>query len=350
MAGIFCEGFEGYGAFADFTQVHGTGGNSGTWTFPSSGRFDSLTVMQGGQGFIANMRGFPAVTVGATFFVHAACFFGVTTDTPSTHSILDLREISGARVHLRISRPGPDSIEIYRRTTLLESASIAGVLSNNSWHVIQIKGNIHDSTGSYEVKVDGVVVLSDSGIDTRDAGSGDFDELRVSCNTAFPNTSAFDDLVIWNTVAGGPTDYPPTEFRVSRLQPSGAGNSADFTPQGQTNNWENLDKSTVPTALGSDFNESNVVTNKDTVAMDDTSLTGDPQFIQVRYLGLKDGGGARSVEGVLRSGGGTEAQGAVFALGTGLEAHFDVFDVEPGGAAWTNTKVDAIEAGYQVQA
>ena len=350
MAGLFCEGFQAYADLTDCESVHGSGGNSGAWTFPADGRHDAAeTVARGVLGGILNLRQFAPIPAGTDFFVHAACEFAVTTDTPSTHSIIDLRESSGGRVHIRISRASADTIEIYRRTTLLESVTISGVLSNNSWHIIEAKINVHDSAGTYEVKVDGVTVLSGTSVDTRDAGTGVVDELRLSCNTAQANSNSFDDVVLWDTAAGSVDDFV-SELRVEQLDPSAAGSNSDFSNVGQSTNWENLVKDPIPNSLGSDYIESNVVTEKSTVAMTNGAISDAPLFVQLMYGALKEGAGSRSAQGIVRSSGGTEATGAANALGTGLAFYTDIFDDEPGGAAWNNTKIDGVEAGLSVQA
>ena len=47
----------------------------------------------------------------------------------------------------------------------------------------------------------------------------------------------------------------------------------------------------------------------------------------------------------------TTADGATRVLGTSYALHDDRFDVDPAtGAAWTNTGVDALEAGVEVVA
>ena len=48
----------------------------------------------------------------------------------------------------------------------------ADVLTYGQWHYIEIKLNIHPTTGSYTVKVDGVTQLSNTGLETDSGGTG----------------------------------------------------------------------------------------------------------------------------------------------------------------------------------
>ena len=338
MALLLCDSFERYADFDDFKAVHGSGSQSGTWTFPADGRFGGgEKVFQAGQNFISNFRGFGSIAENNVFFLHFAVKPDITDDQPSdSWTMASAREAGDNKDHININRRGPDTIELRRGGVLLESATVVGVLQNDSWHWIEAKLKIHDSTGSWQVKVDGVEVLNGTG-DTRNGGvTGDFDELRLTgLNKA--NSIQFDDLVVWDDTGTTLNDFPATELRVEILRPDSAGASAQFTPIGLAANWQNLDKADVPTVLGSNYNESNTVTNKDTVNMDAGGLSGDPLGVRLMIAALKEGAGARSVKTVLRSGAGTEVDGAEFALGTGLEFHATAHDLEPGGAAWDNT-------------
>lgn len=348
MAGILCESFGAYGDFDDFKSVHGTAAHVGTPTFPNGGRHDAgKPVLQGGAGIFTSLTTFPAPPLGTDFYFHFAYKPDVDVDA-GEFQFCEFREIGPNKVHIALRRELDDTIRIYKRTTLLESATISNVLVNGSWHIIEGKLNIHDTTGTWLIKVNGVTVLSGSAADTRDAGTGVVDSIRLMCNSS-SNSTSFADVVLWNDTAGGPTGFQG-EQQVTHHTPTGAGNSAQFTVVGASTNWEALDNRPTPNVLGSDYIESNTVGHKDTVAMDDTTLTDDPLFVRARYAALKNGAGARSVQSVLRSSGGTEATGAANSLGTGLAYFADVFDVEPGGAAWTTAKIDGAEAGLTVQA
>lgn len=131
------------------------------------------------------------------------------------------------------------SIKVYRGSssgTLLES-SATGVLTAQAWFWIEIKVTIHDSTGTYEVRVNGVDVVSGSSVDTKYQATDGVTQVRISGTGA---DSYYDDLYIADD--SGSFDFLG-DSRVDTIYPTGAGTTTEWTPSAGSN-YENVDDAT----------------------------------------------------------------------------------------------------------
>ncbi len=64
------------------------------------------------------------------------------------------------------------NFQVFRGTTLIETTAalidnIEHIFRSHGWHYIEMKVTIDDTVGAYEVRLNGVTILSDSGVDTK---------------------------------------------------------------------------------------------------------------------------------------------------------------------------------------
>lgn len=109
----------------------------------------------------------------------------------------------------------------------LVSTGTKVIPDNSQWVVIEVHIKIHSSTGQYQVKLDGELVLDYTG-NTTSSGYTDFDQISwfQSGNTAY--YTYYDDLAI-NDTTGGVDDSWCGDGHVYGLRPNGNGDSSDFT-------------------------------------------------------------------------------------------------------------------------
>jgi hypothetical protein len=222
--------------------------------------------------------------------------------------------------------------------TVLGTCAMSPMVANQ-WYHFQMKVVVHDTTGSVEVRLNGAVVFSATNIDTRNGGVvGTIDTIGWRGDF----TAYFDDMWIDNSAFLG-------DCKIEPLRPTGAGDSTDFTPSAGSN-WQNVDD-TSPNG-DTDYNHSNTVGHKDLFALNNlATVAGTVLGVQMRFRGRKDDAGSRTVKGVLKTGG-VEFDSAGLALGDNYLGKTDVLHVvnPDTTAAWTIAEVNALQAGYEVEA
>jgi hypothetical protein len=235
--------------------------------------------------------------------------------------------------------------------TLLGSVSSGHTaFANGDAAYLECKVVVHDSTGSVELKINGVVVITASGLDTRNAGTGipsilHFGQLLAQASST---GGLIDDTYYLDNQGSAPHNTYLGDVRVETLRPSGAGNSTQFIPSAGAN-FENVDELVVDG--DTTYNSETTVSDKDTFAMGNLPEAIDAIFatMQLTYW-RKDNAGPRSGRQVIRSGG-TDYEGSTVIMLDAYKFDEQIRIVDPATTvAWTESGVNAIEAGYKVQA
>ena len=132
---------------------------------------------------------------------------------------------------LRVRRGGHSS-------TVLGTSSIQ--LSPDVWYYIELKATIHDTSGSFELRVNGVTVSSDNNIDTQNTANSTVDTLMLHCRPGGGNFVYIDDVYFANSQGSIANDFLG-DVKIESLFPTGAGSNTNWTPS-TGNNWECVDE------------------------------------------------------------------------------------------------------------
>lgn len=267
-------------------------------------------------------------------------------DTPSgTLSLISLME--GATNHVDVRVTTAQKLRITRNGTQLGSDGTT-VLSLNIWYYLEFKAFLNDATGTAQLKIDGVTELNLTSQDTRNAGTPLADTVQLAHSAGVTNTPMhFDDLYVCN-IAGSVNNDFLGDIRVAALLPSGAGSTTQWTPSAGSN-YQNVDE--TPPDDDTTYNSTSTASNKDTFAMGNLpSAASTVHGIQEGTRHRKDDAGSRTLRQVVRSGG-TDYEGGDIAVGDSYAYTFSIRETDPNtSAAWTGTNIDALEAGYKLQA
>lgn len=224
MSLLFFDGFDHY-AVGD---AYGKGWNELATPSISAGNGRNGTdgvYMWGGQYWIKGGLGNLA-----TFIVGVAY-------KPSPTSNYFLKTLDGSTIQLQLYWDSSTGyVKVYRNTTLLGTSSFT--IAANSWYYFELKATIHDSTGSYELRINGQTAVSDTGIDTSQTGNAYANKFGIY-NTA--NDAYFDDFYICDNTGGFNDDFLG-DVRVEVIFPDGAGNSTQWTPIGEASNYLCVDE------------------------------------------------------------------------------------------------------------
>lgn len=192
----------------------------------------------------------------AEFYVEAdttdtSCIVGFRFKTPSSFNasndtILEIcsDHATDIQVVLQIKQ-GTDSssgeFQINRNTIELGSTS-TDVLGTNNWYYIELKLTI-DNSGSYELRLDGVNVLSASGVDTKNITNTSVANMFVF--SGYPaaggdsgmiaDASALDDIYICDSTGSVNNDFLGP-CRVAAIFPDGD-QAVDFSPSTGADNY-----------------------------------------------------------------------------------------------------------------
>jgi hypothetical protein len=212
---------------------------------------------------------------------------------------------------------------------------------------LEFKGTINDTTGTYEVRVNGANVVSGSGADTRNGGTGVISSVAL----IFARSGElWCDIVICDGGGSSNNDFLG-DRRVDCFFPSGNGNSSQLigSDGNSVDNYLLVDES-APNG-DTDYVQSGTSGDKDTYNFPNMSHTPSSiNGIQICMNAKKDDSGTRSISSVIRSGG-TDTNGTTQALSTSYAYYLQISETDPNtSAAWTKAGFDAAEFGQRVAA
>jgi len=263
--------------------------------------------------------------------------------------ILQLRDNTGS-VQVALCLHAVDGLlRLWRgdQSTLLATSTSAIPL--NTWCYIELKTFINDTTGTLELRVNGTTVATYTGDTKQSSSIGTARSIRLGGGVY---TSSYygwiDDLYVCDGTGTTNNDFLG-DCRVDTLYPNGAGNSAQFTPTGSTNNWENVKDTTIDEDTTN--NASATAGQIDSFAFTDLSNLGSSVFgVQNNLLAKKDDAGTRTLRSVTRIGS-TNYESGDFSLGTTYLDYVQLQETNPStAAAWTVDAINGAEFGYKVQA
>jgi hypothetical protein len=255
--------------------------------------------------------------------------------------------VENATTHLTVVRNGSGLIEVYQGTaagTLLGTGTID--TDNSAWKYIEIECSIHDSTGHVKVWIDDVLDINLTGLDTQNGGTGVVDRFRLGkISHASSADQDYDDFYCLDTSGSENNARLTSAVRVDCVRPSGAGSSTQWTPSAG-NNYACVDDPTPNE--DTDYVTVASAAQVDLYAMGDLPVS--PAAIKAVMVGMiarKDDAGVNEVRTKLKSGA-TTADGATRTLTTSYLGFADISVNDPDtGTSWTESGVNAIEAGVE---
>lgn len=152
---------------------------------------------------------------------------------------------AGNAVQIQFVIQPSGTIEVIRGTLFFLERSPPIFHTNQGWQYIEIKFNIHDSTGNWEIRRDGNVVWTSSNWDTRSEAGVYWDSVRFSLGGLSLKT-IIDDIYICDGAGSVNNDYLGDTV-VQFINPSSDGDSSTFTPSSGTNHSALVDEAQAMT-------------------------------------------------------------------------------------------------------
>lgn len=344
MTILFTEGFENYNAVADMAGMWAV---TGINAFQQPGRDPSGSSIE----LTLATHSMDRAIVNSSSGVIGFAFKFSATPTAEDY-FLDLRETSVGR-HMSVWLTTSHQLQV--RLGLTAPATLqtsVRTLAVNVWHYLEVKWFIDDAIGTIEIFVNNKKGgWIDFIGDTRQAGNAYLDSLMLRCGNALSGQPFnYDDVYILDLTGGAPGNDRLGDSIVETLNPSGAGAEAQWAPSAGSN-FQNVDEATPDG--DTTFNSSAVVADDDRFAMNNLVNVPSTVFaVQVQGAFRLENSGVRDVR-LKATDGVTEGQS------DDKQPSFDanyvmqsfLFEDHPTDAnPWTTAEVNAMEAGYRIQA
>lgn len=276
----------------------------------------------------------------ATQFVMGAAFkftaYGVT------QRFMAVRESDNTQ-QLGVGINADGTLYVARGSTGI-SSSTALALSLGVWYFIELKGTIHDSTGSYELRVNNVTLLSGSGVDTRNGGTGNWTQAILGGGSSSGTDFYVDDFYV-NDLGGSFNNDFLGDVRVDTKYVTAEGNSSAWTPSTGTNNAALIDE-TSPNG-DTDYVSASAASTKDTYTHGAAAVAADVLAVQLNMYCTKTDAGGATLRAITRHGT-TDYNGTTQAPGVGYSYLREVLNTNPGtGAFFTQSGFDNAEFGFE---
>ncbi len=337
MALRFIDGFDHYAIPSQlamkYTAVNDSGGASGITTM--TGRRSGSTALL----FRSSLDWISLTLDNQSTWIVGLAFYMFGNETSDFMRFFDID--GNTQCYVSITSGG--IINLYRGTTLIASSTSA--LAAGSWNFIEVKLTIADSDGVFEVRVNESVWVNFTG-DTKQSST-----QTTANRIMFYSRSSdcgLDDLYICDGTGSVNNAYLG-DSRIDTVRPIGAGSYSEFSRQGSSSNWDNVDDTTIDN--DSTYNYSNTVGQRDTVDCGNLpAITGSIFGVQVNMAARKDDAGGRTLRSLTRVSS-TDYEGTSQNVGTDYRVYRQVIEQNPNTtAAWTESEINTAEFGYKVQA
>lgn len=265
------------------------------------------------------------------FAVNFQPYGGVTT-------IWGLRDwAAGYQVYITFNT-GDNTIAFWRYPGVI--LGWYGPLTVNQWYHMQVKVFIHNTLGSFEVRLNNVSVISGTNVDTQSTGTAGANIHE------FGGNAWIDDWWICDGDGAAYNDFLG-DLKAIQVKPNGVGNYSEWTPSAGAN-WQCVDE--APPTDDTDYVASSTVGQRDTYAMENPGFVGAIKGVQHNVMVRKDDAGVRTARTLYR-GGGVDFDGVDVTLNTTYQVITRVMETDPAtGVDWTTLGINAAEFGEKITA
>jgi hypothetical protein len=211
----------------------------------------------------------------------------------------------------------------------------------NTWYYLEFKIVIHNTTGSFEFKVNEISELSDTAIDTQANSDGSSCMLNLRSAIAW---RWMDDIYICDSTGSAQNDFLGVSQVIGKF-PDGDGGTTDFTPQGAGANYVEVDEATIDDDTTYNYGVSGDIDYYD---YDDLSNGYTIHGIQINTTVRTTDAESFAIRSKIDSNG-SIATGTSRYINATYSTEYEISTINPDtSTAWTTTAVDAAEFGLEV--
>ena len=274
--------------------------------------------------------------------------FRINTAVPSTDFVLfSFKRGSTPLITVTCSATGTLSVRRGDRTDTILATSVSTV-THSTYYFAELKVVLNDSTGTYELKIDGATFASGSGADTLVSGAATWDGVTLGSPNVGVNLSIdFDDLHVYDGSGGSNDDFMGDHRIVCVVASSGNGGNTDWSPSTGSDHGALVDENPANTT---DYNRGSSAGQRDTYNFAALGVSGTVKAVQAVNLLSAEVAGVRSVGAVVRQSS-TNYDSTGQSIGSDWLYYKQLHLADPStSTAWTTSGVDSAEFGVKVTA
>ena len=326
------------------------GFDEGSSVFPAWISGAILTRVAGRTGNCAHL-GANATLQWVTPAVLATYITGFAIRTAALTTNNQIAFMEGSVTHITLRQNASGGIDVIRGVaggTVIGSTP-NGVLTAAAFGYLEAKIIVSDTVGAVTLKLNEATVLTLTGVDTRNAGTGaGIDTVQITTATA--GSTDVDDLYVCDATGAANNDFLGDCQVLTRL-PSGNGSSTQWLGS-DGNSVDNYALVNETSPSSAEYVGSSTSGQRDLLAVTDLPATPTYTVLAYKetvYAAKSDAGTPPSFRLVQKGNAGairTEAMAGlstVYALLDGAEQITD-----PDGSALTTAKINAMEIGYDI--
>jgi hypothetical protein len=337
MTLLFCDSFDHY-ATAQIPLKWLAGSNA---TIVAAGRNGTKALQIQGSDNYCRMA-FPGGAIATAIVGFSLAMGGALATIPIAHFL----SAGGIQCTLQLNSAS-GHIELRRGWNGPILATGAAVIRAGSTNYIEWKAAISTTVGASTVRVNGAVDLTAAAVNTANVGGTTADGFQFTGGGGGDGyIRQHDDFYLCDTNGAVNNDFLG-DVRICALLPAGPGTYTEWDGlTGAATHWQAVNQATPDDDTSYVSDTLAIPGHRDTYAMASlpAGLSGTVPGVQVVTYARKDDAGVRTIAALVRSGG-ADAQGASANMGTTYAYRVSVFEADPGAAAWSVAKVNAIEVG-----
>lgn len=261
--------------------------------------------------------------------------------------ICTFRETSSSTPHIAVRINDSGLLQVYAANTLHATGSTA--LNINQWYYVELTFTVHNSTGSYTLKLNGVNELTASGIDTQGSTNGYVRWLDFGYTSGSgwsPDTLRLDDIYITDNTGSHNTGFLG-QCVVEVIYPDGDATPNDFAPNSGTSHFDRVNQ--AQTDDDTTYLEDNVSGQREMFTYGAIATTGAIYGVQaVAGVRVTDGSSV-GLNSVISSDGTTVVGSTHTISGTSYGRVVDLYETDPDTSdLWLQAALNLATFGFEI--
>lgn len=268
---------------------------------------------------------------------------------PTINTVLTtlLEFMDGATSQIYVRNNADTTISVVNGSgAVLGTTTVAQAFVTNVFQYLEFKATIHNTAGAYELRVNGVTLLSAINVNTRNSANNQATAVRLRWSDNGSGGTNWDDYYICNALGTVNNDFLGA-IKIECKFPSAPGTTTGWTPTGAAANWDCVND-TAPNG-DTDYVSAAIAGTKDTNALQDmTATAGTVVGLNVHIQARKDDLNPRQIATVVRTGG-TDYTGPTVTMNSTYTDSSAIWENNPNTSSpWSLADVNGMEAGVIV--
>ncbi len=241
------------------------------------------------------------------------------------------------------------SLTIRRGTTIIASSG-AGVVPLADWCYLELRLVCDNVTGSYEVDIDGLNVLSDTGVDTQHSTDSFHDVVRfngVLASTSPEKGMRIDDFWVCDSTGSAPMNNlqgPGT--KIVTIHPDGDGDATNWTPSTGNTNYNLVDEEVL---VDSEYVEASIMNDDDLYTYESPADIHNLRAVQVVTEALTTEPNEWTLETLIKHNPTVDSNGGQSVGSSEWLGVTRTMETNPVTTAnWTSADIDNLQIGMRV--